>query len=441
MIIVGDNATNVANAAVIEDVPYNAVVAEVLARVIGENIDQKMYAERRTYDVARELVKMEKQIVDRPEKIRVLEVNVDDQDFGGVYVLIKNLIVHGDAGLQIDIAAIEQFVHSENVQELESYGSKVHYVGYTGSKWKKQIVCYRNLKALLRRERYDFVHIHADVANKLLVSGLAAKHAGISNIVLHSHSSGVEGGNRKAKMVFHKSCRRLLKRIGTQFVACSSEAAEWMFPNIKEDQIAIINNGIDLEKFRFDPKVRAKVRKELGIADELLLGHVGRFGYQKNHEYLLKIMREIKNEGVKAKLLLVGQGPREAEIRRLAAQEEVEDVILFYGISKRVNELMQAMDIFLLPSRFEGLPIVGVEAQASGLPAIFSDRITREVALSKNVRFLTIDENAVSQWAGSIQEFEEQPRQDNTEYMREKGFDIENTVSAFETLYWEGRNN
>lgn len=366
---------------------------------------------------------------------RVLEVNVDDLDSGGVYSLVRNFILHKSENLHVDIAAIEPFVHPENMQELENCGTAIHYVGYKGSKWKKQIVCYRNLKKLLEQEKYDYVHIHADVANKLLVSGLAAKHAGVSNIVLHSHSSGVEGNHRYAKMIFHRTCRHFLKWIGTNFVACSSTAAKWMFPNISIENITIINNGIDLEKFRFNPMIRARVRKELGIADEVLLGHVGRFGYPKNHEYLIEIMKEVKKAGVGAKLLLVGEGPKFDEIKNLVRRESLEKEIIFFGSSKRVHELLQAMDIFLLPSRFEGLPIVGIEAQAAGLPVIFSDRITREAALAEQVRFLPIAENSIIQWVNAIKELSMWNRQDCSGNLKDKGFAIENTVAMFERLY------
>lgn len=123
--------------------------------------------------------------------IKVLEVNVDDLHTGGVYSLVKNVIEHSSKEIQIDIGAIEKFVNQKNVEHFEALGSKVYYLGYEGSKWKKQIVCYKNLKKLLEEKKYDFVHIHADVANKLLVSALAAKRAGVKRVVVHSHAAGL----------------------------------------------------------------------------------------------------------------------------------------------------------------------------------------------------------------------------------------------------------
>lgn len=367
--------------------------------------------------------------------IRVLEVNVDDLLTGGVYSLVRNLILHKSKYLQIDIAAIEIFVHKENVRELEEYGTRIHYVGYKGSKWIKQIVCYRHLKALLKREKYDYVHIHADVANKLLVLGIAAKNARTANIVLHSHSSGVDGNHRRVKILFHHMCRRLLKFIGTSFAACSNVAAEWMFPNIKADDIYIIKNGIDLDKFKFCPMLREQVRRELCLTDELLLGHVGQFGYSKNHEYLIATLKQVKKTGIKVKMLLIGEGPNFQTIKDLAKQEGLSEDIIFFGVTKRVNEMLQAMDVFLLPSRFEGLPIVGVEAQAAGLPVIFSDRITKEAILTARAISLPITEDALPRWVSAISEMAMQIRCDGCEELKRKGFAIEETVSTFERLY------
>ena len=366
---------------------------------------------------------------------RVLEINVDDLHAGGVFSLVKNVIQHKKSDVQIDIAAIEKFENPNNIKLLAEYGTSVHYIGYPGNKWKKQVVCYCNLKSLINEIGYDSVHIHADVANKLLVSGLAAKRAGVKKIILHSHAAGVDGNHRGLKLLFHKACRRVLKHVGTDFVACSDLAAQWMFPNINQDKIFIINNGVDLDKFRYNIAIREKVRSELGITDELLIGHVGRFAYQKNHEYLVKIMKEVKAKKLNVRLLLVGEGPDEDQIRSLVAESNLEDCIIFYGTSSKVNELFQAMDVFVLPSHFEGLPIVGVEAQASGLPVVFSDQITREVKLIDSVRFLPITDNSVYNWTDQIIEFSTYERKDTYSDLNKRHFSIYDTIDSFLKLY------
>lgn len=366
---------------------------------------------------------------------RVLEINVDDLHAGGVFSLVKNVIQHKKSNIKIDIAAIEKFENPNNIKILSEYGSSVYYIGYSGNKWKKQVVCYCNLKSLIKEKRYDCVHIHADVANKLLVSGLAAKRVGVKKIILHSHAAGVDGNHRGLKLLFHKVCRRLLKYIGTDFVACSDLAAQWMFPNISQDKICIINNGVDLDKFRYNIEIREKVRRELGITDELLIGHVGRFAYQKNHEFLVKIMKSVKARKLNAKLLLVGEGPDENKIRKLVTENYLDDCVIFYGTSSKVNELFQAMDVFVLPSHFEGLPIVGVEAQASGLSIIFSDKITKEAKLTELVSFISISDSSVIKWVIQIMEYVKYDRRDQYLNLEKRRFSIYDTIRDFLDLY------
>lgn len=367
--------------------------------------------------------------------INVLEVNVDDLCSGGVFSLVKNVIKNKDSSFHIDIAAIEEFEKKENVEMLSNYGCKVYYIGYKKNKIKKQFVAYKNLKKLIKERKYDCVHIHADVANKLLVSGLAAKNAGAKKVILHSHAAGVDGNHRFIKRIIHYFCRVFLKGIGTDFVACSDLAAEWMFPNMDKENIQIIKNGIDLKKFEYDPGKRSQIRAQLGLSSDIVLGHVGRFAYQKNHDYLIQIVEAIKTIDKSVRLLLIGEGPDESRIRTLVHEKELDDIVIFYGTSTAVNDLFQAMDIFLLPSHFEGLPIVGVEAQASGLPVLFSDQITREAKITEPVEFLKITQDGIQEWVNKVQMYSNYNRYDTYSELKKKGFSIQDTVNDFLKLY------
>lgn len=367
--------------------------------------------------------------------INVLEANVDDLCSGGVFSLVKNVIKNKDSSLHIDIAAIEEFEKKENVETLSNYGCKVYYIGYKENKIKKQIVAYKNLKKLVKERKYDCVHIHADVANKLLVSGLAAKNAGAKKVILHSHAAGVDGNHRFAKKVIHCLCRYFLKGVGTNFVACSDLAAEWMFPYIKKENIQIIKNGVDLKKFEYDPCIRGQIRSQMGLSENIVLGHVGRFAYQKNHEYLIQIVEAAKAVNQSVRLLLVGEGPDESRIRTLVHEKGLDDIVIFYGTSTAVNNLFQAMDIFLLPSHFEGLPIVGVEAQASGLPVLFSDQITREAKITAPVEFLKITQDGIQEWVNKTCMYSNYNRHDTYSELKKKRFSIQDTVNDFLKLY------
>jgi len=371
---------------------------------------------------------------------RVLEVNVDDLNTGGVFSMMKNVIEHKPGNLFMDIAAIERFSNEENIHHFNNLGSNVFYVGYDGNKFIKQFVCFMKLLRIIKKNGYDFVHIHADVANKLLVSALAAKAGGAKHIVLHSHAAGVDGNHRILKNAVHKLCRKALPMIGTDFVACSDFAAAWMYPAISKEHITIIHNGVDLQKFKFDKRIRARIRKELSMVDELVIGHVGRFAYQKNHPYIIQIAKELKRQKCKCKILLVGEGPDEDMIIKLAKSEAVDDFIIFYGTSKKINELFMAMDVFILPSHFEGLPVVGVEAQASGLPTVFADTITRHAQLIQPSSFVGISDRDIAEWLHKITaDYSNYSRETAYLEVERRGYSIENTVNEFVKIYQEGK--
>lgn len=366
---------------------------------------------------------------------RVLEVNVDDNGYGGVYAFVRSLIENKPENIKIDIACLEPFENPKNIAYLNTYGCDVHYIGQAGNKVLKQFAYYSKLKNLLKKQKYDCVHIHSDVANKMLVTALAAKKSGQKRIILHSHASGIDRENFGGRLKLHRGCRRFLPMVGTDFVACSDLAAEWMFPHMDRDKVQLIHNGIMLNSYRYDEKIRRLIRQELGIREELLIGHVGRFAYQKNHRYLLKVLKETLKISPNARLLLVGEGPLEKEIKGLADQMQLTSNIIFFGTSDRVNELLQAMDVFILPSHFEGLPIIGVEAQAAGLPTLFSDQITASAKLTEYADFLPITEKALPQWAERICAWGQREHEDNYGKLKQQGFDIQTTIEELLRLY------
>lgn len=367
--------------------------------------------------------------------MKVLEVNVDDIGMGGVYSLVKNLIINKEKGIQIDIATIEPFENPDNIKYLKGFGCSVYYIGYRRNKILKQFYCFRNLHRLLKENQYECVHIHADVANKLLVSGIACYFERVKKIVLHSHASGVDGKNRWMKQIFHRLCRKMLKHIATDFLSCSDLASQWMFPNVEAGKIRKINNGIKLDQFRFNNEKRQEIRKELGIENRFVIGHVGRFAYQKNHEYLIEVFAKVKGMVPLAVLLLVGEGDLRGKVEHQVKSLGLANDVIFYGVSHNVSELFQAMDVFVLPSHFEGLPIVGVEAQAAGLPVLFSSTITKEAKLIDEVHYLAIDEKNKDVWSKSIVELRGYKRYDTYEELKQRGFDICQTVQDLIGLY------
>lgn len=370
-------------------------------------------------------------------RTKVLEVNVDDLYSGGVYSLVKNVIIHKNCGVKIDIAAIERFVNPENIEMLKTYGTDVYYVGYEGNKVLKQWFVYRNLIRILENNSYDCVHIHADVANKLLISGIAAKRAGVGRIILHSHSSGVEGKYKALRTLIQKICRIFLKYVGDLFVGCSDFSVEWMYSNIDKRKITIIKNGIALEQFKFDQCKRQNIRNTLKLKDEVLLGHVGRFSIVKNHVYMLDILEKALIMGLNVKLILIGDGETKDNVEKAIKKKQLEKFVILHGVTDHVSDFYHAMDVFILPSHFEGLPIVGIEAQAAGLPIIFSDRITRSAQLTDYVRFLGIEQDNLEDWARNIQQFTKMKieRTDAYYQLKDMHLAIQDTIENFLDLY------
>lgn len=367
--------------------------------------------------------------------MKVLEVNVDDNGMGGVYSFVRNVIKNRDKTIKIDIATLEPFESEGNVQELRRYDCVVYYIGREGSQLLKQVNSFFRLVHFLKRTNYDVVHIHSDLSIKLFIYGLASKIAGVKKILLHSHASGAEGRRLWLKNYTQRAFGKTLKYIGTNFLACSDLASIWMYPNIDIEKVIIVNNAIDLEKFRYNPQIRKKVRDELGLDKNYVVGHVGRFSNVKNQCYIIDVFCQVKKRIPLAKLLLVGDGEMMGACVEKVKCFELSDDVIFWGTTQDVASLYQCMDVLAMPSIREGFPIVGVEAQASGLPVLFSDHITKTGKLTDVVEFLPIDDSSISLWVNRICDLMNYNRQDTFHDLKSRKFDISDTVRFLSELY------
>lgn len=371
---------------------------------------------------------------------KVLEVNVDDNGHGGVYAFILNVLENIGASYQLDLCTFEKFDKQSNVDYIESFGGKVHYCGSKSNFIIKQIECLKALYHLVKNEQYDAIHIHSDVAYKLVLYAGIAKFARASRILIHSHSAGVDGNHRGIKQFLHTIARTLTPFVANSYLACTQKAAEWMYPQsiLKGRRFSLINNGINTGKFTFDSMLRSEIREELGIHNDFVVGHVGRFCYQKNHAFLISIFNEVIKRVPNAKLLLIGSyvvddsywNQTKAQVEELGLKQHV----IFLGVRDDVASLMQAMDAFVLPSRFEGLGIVGIEAQAAGLPSFFSDNIPRDVAITDLSHFIPL-ENSPSDWAEKIVKERQLVRSDRQEEIVQSGYDITKEVEKLRLFY------
>lgn len=289
---------------------------------------------------------------------------------------------------------------------------------------------------VLKQEKPDVFHMNVSTPYDTLV-GIAAKAAGVRHIIAHSHDAGAKKRSRLKKMIF-SICRVIMPLYVDEYYACSTEAAEYLFPKriAKNKRYVYIKNGISVEKFKFSQETRDALREKYNLHDKLVVGNVGRFMKQKNQAFLLDVFSKIAQEKENAVLLLVGVGELEDELKEKVKKLGLENRVIFWGATDKVNEVMLMMDVFVMTSLHEGLPVVGIEAQASGLPCVFSDVITREVKVSDNVEFLSLGE-PVDKWAKTVIELSEKEidRTKGVENVSNAGFRIEDVSKDLQERY------
>ncbi len=312
-------------------------------------------------------------------------------------------------------------------EEIEELGGKVYFIPNRRDGLLKHMKSLRNI--LLEHEEYKSVYFNILSASEVFTVLSAVGVKGVKRIV-HSHNNSVKTIGR------HKVLRPLLTKISDVKLACSDEAAEFMFgsKSFRCHEVKIIFNAIDVGKYQFDSKIRREVRDSLKLTENtFVVGHVGRMCHQKNSLFLLKIFNHIYKQNNNAVLLYVGDGEDREKVENAIEQYEIKENVLLLGMRNDVNELMQAMDVFLLPSRFEGLPVVLIEAQAAGLQCICSDRFTKKSDITGNVQFISLDKN-VDYWTEAVMDRCEIERKDTTDMITKSGFNIVHEVNKLEII-------
>lgn len=220
----------------------------------------------------------------------------------------------------------------------------------------------------------------------------------------------------------------------TDVCACSKEAADWLYSEqIPREKIQLLPNAVDVKRFRYDRKVRNDLRRELGIEDRVVLGNVGRYSFTKNQEFLVKCFQEAYESNPKLYLIMIGQGENISYIRELVERLGMREHIKCYGWLENVPDFLQAMDVFCLPSKFEGLPISVVEAQASGLRCLVSDAVTKETDLTGLVKFLPLENE---KWVEAMEEARvEEDRSFMDEAFDRAGYSMEASCGRLIQLY------
>lgn len=349
---------------------------------------------------------------------------------GGVESVIMNYYRHLDhSKVQFDFICDEDSTRIP-YDEIKKLGGRVFLV----PKYQNLPKYLKALEKLFKENQYRIVHSNI---NTLSVFPLyAAKKSGVPIRISHSHSTS--NPKEWKRNLIKNILRPFSKRYATDYFACSELAGRYLFGNKAFDQgeVKIIYNAIDIEKFKFDEVARKKLRKELGIKDNtIVIGHVGRFVQQKNHTFLVDVFKEYHKKNPDSKLLLVGSGPLEDEIKKIVERLGLKDSVLFLGQRNDINKLYSAMDIFCLPSLYEGLPVVGIEAQAAGLPCVFSDKISDDIKITDSIKFIKLTDK-LKEWSDEVTKIVNSKRPSTKSGKYTKDYNIEKAVTSLEVEYF-----
>lgn len=357
-----------------------------------------------------------------------------------LHVLTSGLRKEGIASSQIEffkrmnhdkfdiIVAAVHDNEEEMINEFEKYGCKV--IVFPDRK-RETVKYFLELIGYLRKAKPDIIHVHGSSA-LLSIELVAAKVAGIKIRIAHSRNTKADYARSDQFL------RPIFNHSYTDALACGEDAGRWLFPNHK---FTVVHNGKDFEKFYYSSSLRTQKRIEMNLDGKIVVGHVGRINHQKNHEYLLRVFNEFAKNHENAILYLMGDGPMLEQIKaQVLAFEGLEQKVIFAGGVSNVFERLQAMDIMVFPSKYEGLPNVVLEWQAEGLPCLISDKITTECAVSDLVRFASIEDDP-KVWADKMDEMLEQytDRESQaargTEALKQNGFDIKDAAKQLEDIY------
>ena len=357
--------------------------------------------------------------------IRVLHM-IASLDVGGSQTMMMNIYRNIDREkIQFDFI-IDQPKETYFAPEIRSLGGKVFtlpaFRGYNAGEVKRD---WNNF--FYTHPEYRVLHSHSRSYASLYLP--VAKQHGVKTII-HSHSTNSGSGIKGAV----KAVMQLpLRHQADVLMACSLEAGEWLFGEraCRSERFILLPNGIDTRRFKVSPETRARYRRELGLDDRYVIGHVGRFREVKNHTFLLDAFAEVHKREPQAILMLVGVGPLQQEMAEKAVALGIADHVVMTGNRDDVPEMLAAMDVFAFPSLWEGLPMTVVEAQAAGLPCVLSDTITKDVDVSPLVQYLPLGDPA--EWADAL--LKRRPRQDVTKNIIRAGFDIRASAQRLSELY------
>lgn len=354
--------------------------------------------------------------------VRVLQV-VTTLNRGGLETMLLNYYRSIDRDkVQFDFL-LHRDEKSDYEDEVLSMGANVYRVPALNP---FSPVYYKALDKFFSEHHYDIVHSHLDCMSAFPLA-VAKKH-GVPHRFAHAHNINQD---KDFKYPVKLVSKKIIPAFSTELFACSNEAGKWMFSC---NEFAIINNAIDAKKYVYNPLLYSTIKKELNIENKFVIGHVGRFNPQKNHTFLIKMFSILLKEIPEACLLLIGDGNGKEAATALVKSLNISDSVLFLGVRADIPRLLQAVDVFVFPSIYEGLSLATVEAQAAGLPCVLSDSIPHECKITENVEFISLECSA-KQWAARILKYQGYQKSDTYDAISKAGFDISENAKNLQEFY------
>lgn len=370
----------------------------------------------------------------KEEPIRVLHI-VGRMDRGGIETMIMNLYRNIDrTKVQFDFLAHygREAVYNDEIRKMGGHIYEMPALKDDNHVYYWRLFSYiRALNKFFKTHHYKIIHGH--MTNTASIYMPIAKKYGVTTRIAHSHNTHGKAGMLG---IVTNVLQRSIYKYATDWFACSKKAAYWFYPKdaVDEGKVTILPNAVDAAKFRFNSSIREKMRKQLGVEGKIAIICVARFRPEKNHIFLLSVLKKILEKRNNAILVFAGEGPCEEEVREKTIQMGLSDHVIFLGMRTDIPEVLQAMDVFTLASLWEGLPVTGIEAQASGLHCVVSDGVTDEMDAIGMVEFVSLNASADS-WAAAIIRASECLREDTYERMKQSGYDIHTTAPWLQKFY------
>ncbi len=356
---------------------------------------------------------------------RVLQV-VTTMDRGGIETMIMNHYRTIDRNkIQFDFL-VHRVCRGAYDDEIESLGGKI-YRAFPIRPWNYHL--YFKWLNNFFKEHHNYVAVHAHIQEN---SGFALKYAakyGIRNRLSHSHSTLT---TFDSKYIFRMYAKKYINKYATNRISCGKVAGDSLFsPKFK---YLIFKNAINSPLFTYNKDIRLLVRQELNLTDDFIIGNIARFNPSKNHDFVIDVFLKILKQISNAKLIFVGDGPTRILCEERAKKEGISDKIIFLGNRNDVYKIVQAIDVILFPSLFEGIPVSIIEAQAAGLPCILSDTIDPESAITPNVEFYSLNA-PIEEWVDAVISKRNLNRTDTTHYIKSAGYDVHENIKLLENIY------